>query len=389
MDEYKIGDISSILNSVSTPQNAAETNGLFSSKPQTAVPVEDIYVKPDTSLAKAGKRPKKRKTVVPADEPELELPVFPQLSAEEQLAVDKRTIFIGNLPVGLKRKQLRKIFDEFGKIESLRFRSVAISDLKLGRKVCLKSNKINENAISKNAYVVFKAEESVAQSLKKNGLEVKEHHIRVDKLVKSKDEVDNDSKNSVFIGNIAFAATEEDIRNALVQCGDIEYVRLLRDPKTNIGKGFGYVKFVDSSGVMLAMKVKDTVEINGRKLRIQKCKSKVALEHKKKARESKNKKEVAKNSTFRGRKSKDSDKDNKKEAAKNTTFRGRKSKDSDKEIFTVQKKSKSQNKNLNPASRPKVKKQRTMSKKVYDKKVNKESKKSNQGTAVSKNSKKR
>ena len=354
MEEYKIGDISSFLNSASTPLTAAANNDLFTSKPQPTVTVEEIYAKPQanpTPAAAPGKRPKKRKTAAPAKSAPEE-PVFPRLSPEEQLMVDKRTIFIGNLPIGYKRKKLRKMFDEFGKIESLRFRSVAISDLKLGRKVCLKSNKINENATSKNGYIVFVNEECVENSLSKNGTLINEHHIRVDKLVKSKIEVDDDCKNSVFIGNIPFAATEEDMRTALDQCGDIEYVRLLREPKTNIGKGFGYVKFVDSSSVMLAMKVKDTVEISGRKLRIQRCKSKNALESKKKAKEWKDKKE----------------------ADKNAAFRGRKSKDSDKEMF-AEKKKKFRNKKVNPDSRPKVKKPKALSDKTYDKKVNKKSKK--------------
>lgn len=359
MDEYTVGDISSFLNSVAKPPAAAaSTSELFSTNPQTSIAVEDIYVKATPSFA-LGKRAKKTKTV--ASEPEVKEPAFPKLTAEEQLAVDKRTVFIGNLPVGLKRKQLRKLFDEFGKIESLRFRSVAISDLKLGRKVCLKANKINENATSKNAYIVFKDEESVTKSLKKNGQEVNEHHIRVDKLVKSKNEVDDDSKNSVFIGNIPFGATEEDIRTALSQCGDIDYVRLPRDAKTNIGKGFGYVKFVDSSGVSLAMKVKDTVEISGRKLRIQRCKSKTALEHKQKAKELKTKKDNGKQSSFRGRKSKDSDK----------------------EMF-IEKKNKSKNKKPHGDSRPKAKKQKGISSKAYDKKVNKQSKKRNPGAAAAK-----
>ena len=347
MDGYKVGDISSLLNANSSVDQKP-TNDLFATNVPAAVAIEEVYVKPDPLPAK-GKRPKKTKII----EQEPEESKFPKLSPEEQLLIDKRTLFIGNLPVGLKRKQLRKLFADFGKIQTLRFRSVAISDLKLGRKVCLKTNKINENATSKNAYIVFEHEECLDKALSKNGSLVNEHYIRVDKVVKSKQEIKEDSKNSIFLGNVPFSATEEDIRTALLQCGDIEYVRLLRDAKTNVGKGFGYVKFVDSSGVMFAMKIKDNVEVNGRKLRIQRCKSKITLENTKKAKEVRTKQ---------------------KEETQKKSFRGRKSKSSDKDMFAG-KKTKSRNKKFDPDRRPKGKKQKTMSKQKFDKKVNKTSKK--------------
>lgn len=302
MESYKVGDISSFLNADSTA-DSKPTNDLFSSSTQAKVTVEDVYVKAQPKAAK-GKRPKKTKII----ETEPAESAFPKLSPEEQLQIDKRTLFVGNLPVGLKRKQLRKLFDEFGKIQSLRFRSVAISDLKLGRKVCLKTNKINENATSKNGYILFEQEECLDKALSKNGSLVNDHYIRVDKVVKSKQEVKKDSQNSIFLGNIPFSATEEEIRIVLLQCGDIEYVRLLRDAKTNIGKGFGYVKFADSSGVMFAMKMKDNIEVGGRKLRVQRCKSKITLENTKKSKELKAKQKKEKESNnFRGRKSKSRD----------------------------------------------------------------------------------
>ncbi|KAL5248228.1 hypothetical protein ACHWQZ_G017420 [Mnemiopsis leidyi] len=348
MDGYKVGDISSLLNSSTSEQKA--TNDLFSKETKPALSVEEVYVKPFVKPAK-GKRPKKNKPIEP--EPEPEASKFPSLSPEEKLEIDKRTLFVGNLPLGYKRKQLRKLFAGFGKIQSLRFRSVAIADLKLGRKVCLKTNKVNENATCKNAYIVFDHEGCLEEALSKNGILVNDHHIRVDRIVKSKQQIKDDSKNSIFIGNIPFAASEEDIRLALEQCGEIEYVRLLRDSKTNIGKGFGYVKFADSSGVMFAMKIKDTVEVNGRKLRIQRCKSKVTLENTKKAKELKTKQKDEANKSFRGRKSKSSDKD----------------------IFSG-KVNKSKNKKFDSNKRPsKRNKQKTMSKQRFDKKVNKASKK--------------
>ena len=362
MEGYKIGDIGALLNASST---IAPTNDLFAPKPTSEkVTVEEVYATAEPVVA--SKRPRKTKPNPSIVEGIEDHPDYRKLSPSVQLEVNKRTLFVGNLPISFKKKHLRKKFDEFGKIETIRFRSVAISDLKLGKKACLKSNKVNENASNKNAYIVFKDAECLGGALSQNNSVIDGHTLRVDKVVKSKDEAKDDTTNSIFIGNIAFTATEDQVRSALAQCGDIEYVRLLRDPKTNIGKGIGYVKFEDSSGVMLAMKIRDTVEVEGRKLRIEKCKAKTVLEAIKK---SKSKTVQVKHP----------------ESTEQVGFRGRKSKKSDKELFVNKKKG---GKKVDPSKRPGGKKN-TMKQAKFDKKVNKVNKKSELPAPVKEKTKKR
>lgn len=36
---------------------------------------------------------------------------------------------------------------------------------------------------------------------------------------------------------------EEPLRQAFVECGDVEDVRIVRDSKTGAGKGFGFILF--------------------------------------------------------------------------------------------------------------------------------------------------
>ena len=44
--------------------------------------------------------------------------------------------------------------------------------------------------------------------------------------------------------NMSFLDVEEEpLRNHFEDCGEIENVRLIRDRKTQLGKGFGYVLF--------------------------------------------------------------------------------------------------------------------------------------------------
>ena len=47
----------------------------------------------------------------------------------------------------------------------------------------------------------------------------------------------------MFVGNLPFDVQDEDLYSHFSRCGEIEFVRIVRDKKTNIGKGFGYVQF--------------------------------------------------------------------------------------------------------------------------------------------------
>eukprot|EP00158_Paraphelidium_tribonemae_P002574 Partr_v1_DN25486_c0_g1_i2_m53782 putative RNA binding motif protein 34 len=80
----------------------------------------------------------------------------------------------------------------------------------------------------------------------------------------------NPAKKSVFVGNLSFDVTEEQLRVAFKDCGEIVNVRIIRDAKTNVGKGFGYVEFTERAAIPLAKKI-NGMKIGGRIARVQKC----------------------------------------------------------------------------------------------------------------------
>ena len=65
------------------------------------------------------------------------------------------------------------------------------------------------------------------------------------------------------------------------QVGEVDNVRLIRDPSTGMGKGFGYVNFVSEESVTKAMRL-NAREVAGRKVRVSRAvrKPKSAVEHK-------------------------------------------------------------------------------------------------------------
>lgn len=129
-------------------------------------------------------------------------------TSREDDPVIKRTIFIGNLPTTITKKEVSKIVSPYGKIESLRQRSAAISPGKLPVPVARKLGK-QITGHSVNYYVVMATEDSALACMELNGNDVKGRHIRVDMATPT---INN--KNSVFVGNLPFNTEEEQLRKA-------------------------------------------------------------------------------------------------------------------------------------------------------------------------------
>ncbi|KAK9454171.1 hypothetical protein V1511DRAFT_502947 [Dipodascopsis uninucleata] len=188
----------------------------------------------------------------------------------------KRTIFIGNVPSSaiLNKPDYNKLknhFSQYGEIESIRFRSIAFSEM-LPRKVAFIQQKLHDKRQSVNAYIVFDSEEGARNALASNGEIVLDHHLRVDSVAHP---AKQDTKRSVFIGNLDFECNDEELwAHFDKNVGEVEYVRIIRDSKTNVGKGFAYVQFKDSIYVSKALMLNDKqMNSKGRKLRVMRAKA--------------------------------------------------------------------------------------------------------------------
>ncbi|AGO12828.1 AaceriACR274Wp [[Ashbya] aceris (nom. inval.)] len=210
---------------------------------------------------------------------------------EEELAKAERTVFVGNVPHEvITDKKVYKEFKQFVAqrkpskddedeeqtpekytVESIRFRSIAFEEA-LPRKVAFVQQKLHHARDSVNAYVVYAEKEAVLAACKLNGSVFHDHHLRFDSVAHP---APHDRKRSVFVGNLDFEESEESLWKHFMSCGPIEYVRVVRDPKTNVGKGFAYVQFVDLVSVNKALMLNDkkmTVG-KGRKLRVTRCRN--------------------------------------------------------------------------------------------------------------------
>lgn len=181
---------------------------------------------------------------------------------------EERTVFVGGLPINYTRKQVKHLLKQYGTVESVRLRSMLVDKGKLPAKVARKTHQ-QLAGTSLNAYVVFDRQEDAEKALALNGTLLDGKHLRVDGAARNGA---HKHKCSVFLGNLPFTVDEEAVRGQFSDCGDIESVRLVRDAKTGVGKGFGFVTFKDRSGVLFALKKNGKAELDGRALRVHKSK---------------------------------------------------------------------------------------------------------------------
>ncbi|KAI0447030.1 hypothetical protein F4803DRAFT_546560 [Xylaria telfairii] len=210
------------------------------------------------------------------------------------IEVDKanRTLFLGNVSIeAVTSSKAKKILTSHletplsdldtstgpHKIESIRFRSTPFSTgAKPKRAAFITKSVMSATTKSTNAYAVYSTSIASRTALKAlNGTVVLGRHLRADSVAHPA-AVDN--RRCVFVGNLGFvddetvvntnadgetvtkkrhkvpADTEEGLWRIFGEhVGKIESVRVPRDDKTRIGKGFAYVQFYDGNDVESAL----------------------------------------------------------------------------------------------------------------------------------------
>jgi RNA recognition motif-containing protein len=72
---------------------------------------------------------------------------------------------------------------------------------------------------------------------------------------------------SIYVGNLPFSATEEDMRNLFSSFGTVHAVKLISDRETGRPRGFAFVEMEDSAAES-AISALNGKELGGRTLRI-------------------------------------------------------------------------------------------------------------------------
>ncbi len=71
----------------------------------------------------------------------------------------------------------------------------------------------------------------------------------------------------LYVGNLPFSATEDEIRTLFEVHGTVHSVNLISDRDTGRPRGFGFIE-MDDEGASAAMTALDGTDFNGRNLRV-------------------------------------------------------------------------------------------------------------------------
>ena len=73
---------------------------------------------------------------------------------------------------------------------------------------------------------------------------------------------------NIYVGNLSFGVTEEDVRQTFDPFGQISSVRVIVDRDTGRSKGFGFVEMPNDAEAQSAISDLDGKELQGRSLKV-------------------------------------------------------------------------------------------------------------------------
>ena len=76
------------------------------------------------------------------------------------------------------------------------------------------------------------------------------------------------SQNKLYVGNLSFNSTEDDITSAFSPYGTVTSVNLITDRETGRPRGFGFVEMSSDAEAQSAMQAMDGQDLNGRNLKV-------------------------------------------------------------------------------------------------------------------------
>src|SRR5438477_10716174 len=77
---------------------------------------------------------------------------------------------------------------------------------------------------------------------------------------------------NIFVGNLAFSATDHDLRQLFEPYGDVDTINIITDTYTGQSRGFGFVEMPDSAAATAAIQGLQGKELAGRALTVNEAK---------------------------------------------------------------------------------------------------------------------
>ncbi|KAJ2172564.1 nuclear localization sequence binding protein [Coemansia sp. RSA 551] len=170
------------------------------------------------------------------------------------------SLFVGNLPFTATVESMKDTFAQFGEVVDARI----AMDSSTGRPRGF-------------GYVDFASEEARDKAMASDYVEIEGRQLRMDVATTksnkreqggaSSSDPTNPPSKTLFMGNMSFHSTEDSIREAFSECGDVVSVRIVTDRETGRPKGFGYIEFETVEAATSAIAWNGT-DLDGRNIRL-------------------------------------------------------------------------------------------------------------------------
>ncbi|KAI1198630.1 hypothetical protein F5X97DRAFT_299008 [Nemania serpens] len=181
----------------------------------------------------------------------------PVLTEDER---DRRTVFVQQLAARLRTRELKEFFEKVGPVNEAQIVKDRISGRSKGV-----------------GYVEFKNEDSVTAALQLTGQKllgipviVQLTEAEKNRQVRSTDGSGHGNSvpfHRLYVGNIHFSITEQDLQNVFEPFGELEFVQLQKDD-TGRSRGYGFVQFRDADQAREALEKMNGFDLAGRPIRV-------------------------------------------------------------------------------------------------------------------------
>ncbi|KAI0161267.1 hypothetical protein GGR57DRAFT_454150 [Xylariaceae sp. FL1272] len=181
----------------------------------------------------------------------------PQLTEDER---DRRTVFVQQLAARLRTKELKEFFEKVGPVNEAQIVKDRISGRSKGV-----------------GYVEFKNEDSVTAALQLTGQKLVGIPVIVQLTEAEKNRQVRNTDGSaqgnsvpfhrLYVGNIHFSITEQDLQNVFEPFGELEFVQLQKDD-TGRSRGYGFVQFREADQAREALEKMNGFDLAGRPIRV-------------------------------------------------------------------------------------------------------------------------
>ncbi len=72
---------------------------------------------------------------------------------------------------------------------------------------------------------------------------------------------------NIYVGNLSYRTTEDELRNAFAEYGEVLSARIIQDRETSRSRGFGFVEMPDDAG-KTAIDAMNGKDLGGRALKV-------------------------------------------------------------------------------------------------------------------------